>query len=126
MDPAATLWLSLIMATSNSPIRLFVPPPHRTAYFSSGRSPGVVFRVSSTWTPVPANARVQARGWVAIPESRQTRLSRDRSATNSARARPRSMANVSPGVTSAPSSTWRHRRSRQVQQFRGLDQDRRE
>ncbi|GIW74871.1 MAG: hypothetical protein KatS3mg103_1393 [Phycisphaerales bacterium] len=41
-------WLSLISTASYSPMRWFVPPPHRTAYFSSCRRPGVVLRVSTT------------------------------------------------------------------------------
>ncbi|GAA4302892.1 hypothetical protein GCM10023162_04810 [Klenkia terrae] len=42
-------------------MRLLEPPPQRTAYFSSGRSIGVVLRVSSTTAPVPATASTQAR-----------------------------------------------------------------
>src|SRR5262249_57967263 len=41
--PAASTWLSLTSAWSASDIRWFSPPPQRTAYFSSARSPGVVF-----------------------------------------------------------------------------------
>ena len=43
---AKARWLSLIMAASYNPRRWFQPPPHRTAYFSSRRQPGVVLRVS--------------------------------------------------------------------------------
>ena len=38
--PAATTWLSLTSAASDSDIRWLTPPPQRTAYFSSARSPG--------------------------------------------------------------------------------------
>ena len=40
------MWLSLIRIPSSSPARWLVPPPARTAYFSSARSVGVVLRVS--------------------------------------------------------------------------------
>ena len=41
-------WLSLTSAASPSPMRWLRPPPHRTAYLSSSRSPGMVLRVSRT------------------------------------------------------------------------------
>ncbi len=75
--------MSLTIATSYRPIRLFVPPPARTAYFSSARRPGVVLRVSSTIAPVPSSASTQRRVWVATPDARQTRLSSVRSAISS-------------------------------------------
>ena len=56
------MWLSLIIATSYRPMRLLVPPPQRTAYFSRARSPGVVLRVSSTVRPVPARRVRPATG----------------------------------------------------------------
>ena len=46
--PARRMWLSLIRMPSSSPPRWLVPPPARTAYFSSARSVGVVLRVSRT------------------------------------------------------------------------------
>ena len=46
IPPASRMWLSLIRNASYRPKRWFVPPPMRTAYFSSARSVGVVFRVS--------------------------------------------------------------------------------
>ncbi len=49
-------WLSLISTASYRPVRWFQPPPHRTAYFSKVRQPGVVFRVSKTRALVPATA----------------------------------------------------------------------
>src|SRR5659263_454784 len=44
--PAASTWLSLTSAASDSDIRWLTPPPQRTAYFSRARRPGVVLRVS--------------------------------------------------------------------------------
>ena len=46
--PAATTWLSLTSAASDSDMRWLTPPPQRTANFSRARSPGVVLRVSRT------------------------------------------------------------------------------
>ena len=54
-------WLSLISAASDSDIRWLTPPPHRTAYFSSARRPGVVLRVSRIAAPVPSTASTQRR-----------------------------------------------------------------
>ncbi len=68
IPPAAATWLSFISAASPSPIRWFTPPPHRTAYFSSWRRPGVVLRVSRTAHPVPDKASTQALVAVAIPD----------------------------------------------------------
>ena len=90
--PAASLWLSLIIATSNSPMRLFVPPPHRTAYFSRARMPGVVLRVSSTIAPEPDSTSAQRRVWVATPEVREMMLRMVRSATSIVRVAPLSVA----------------------------------
>ena len=58
--PAATTWLSLTSAASDSDIRWLTPPPQRTAYFSSARRPGVVLRVSRTAAP-GARHRVDPR-----------------------------------------------------------------
>ena len=44
--PQAATWLSLMRMPSPSANRWFVPPPARTAAFSSRRQPGVVLRVS--------------------------------------------------------------------------------
>jgi hypothetical protein len=103
--PAAILWLSLIIATSYRPIRLFVPPPARTAYFSRIRRPGVVLRVSSTRAFVPASASAQARVCVATPDMRQSRFSAVRSAVNRARVGPATVARTAPRATAAPSAT---------------------
>src|SRR5690242_21830507 len=67
-EPAASLWLSLIIATSYRPIRLFVPPPARTEYFSRARRPGVVLRVSRTVAPVPSSRWAQSHVWLATPD----------------------------------------------------------
>src|SRR5262249_17259304 len=48
IDPVASICFPLPRAASYKPIRWFVPPPMRTAYFSKVRSPGVVFLVSKT------------------------------------------------------------------------------
>ena len=105
MLPAASLWLSLIMATSYRPMRLLVPPPARTAYFSSARRPGVVLRVSSTVALLPASRSAQRRVWVATPDIRQSRLSAVRSAVSSARVGPVTTASTSPRRTRSPSAT---------------------
>src|SRR5918994_2076361 len=76
------------MATSYRPSRLLVPPPHRTAYFSSARIPGVVLRVSSTIAPDPRSSSAHRRVWVATPEVRDTTLRAVRSATSVVRSVP--------------------------------------
>ena len=48
IPPAIAMWLSLMSTASNSPKRWLVPPPQRTAWLSSARSPGAVLRVSSS------------------------------------------------------------------------------
>ena len=85
-------------------MRLLVPPPQRTAYFSRARSPGVVLRVSRTMAPVPSRASAQRRVCVATPESRLIRLSRVRSPTRMARVEPCRTARTSPRRTTSPSS----------------------
>ena len=105
MLPAASLWLSLIIATSYRPMRLLVPPPTRTAYFSSARRPGVVLRVSSTVAFVPASSSAHLRVWVATPDIRQSRFSAVRSAVSRDRVGPVTTASTSPRTTRAPSST---------------------
>ena len=60
-EPAAAMWLSLIRTCSPSDERWLMQPPHRTAYFSSARKPGVVFRVSAMRTP-GARDRIGKRG----------------------------------------------------------------
>ena len=46
-----------------------VPPPQRTAYFCSARSPGTVLRVSRMRAPVPSTASTHRRVSEATPES---------------------------------------------------------
>nr|BFE67348.1 hypothetical protein GCM10020092_006490 [Actinoplanes digitatis] len=86
-------------------MRLFVPPPARTAYFSSTRRPGVVLRVSSTVALVPASSSAHLRVCVATPDIRQSRLSAVRSAVSRDRVGPVTTARTSPRATRAPSST---------------------
>ena len=58
------MWLSFMRTCSPRELLWLWQPPHRTAYFSSARYPGVVFRVSTTRTPVPAHGvgKVSAEG----------------------------------------------------------------
>ena len=81
-EPAAATWLSLISAASPRLIRWLTPPPQRTAYFSSARSPGSVLRVSRIRAPVPATASTQARVAVAMPDRWVSRFSAVRSAVS--------------------------------------------
>jgi hypothetical protein len=80
-------------------MRLLVPPPARTAYFSRWRIPGVVLRVSSTIAPVPSSWSAQRRVWVATPDSRLTMLSRVRSPMRMTRIGPVTMRETSPRTT---------------------------
>ena len=88
MPPLQARWFSLSMAASSSPSLWFTPPPQRTAYFSSRRSPGVVLRVSASRTPVPASSATMAAVAVAIPERRMARLRAVRSPATRAAASP--------------------------------------
>ena len=112
--PAAATWLSLIKAASPSPIRWLRPPPHRTAYFSSTRSPGVVFLVSRTTAPVPSIASAQALVAVAIPDRWVRKLSIVRSAPSTAGAGPLTRSTASPARSRVPSGTSAARLSRQL------------
>src|SRR3954463_15714354 len=85
-------------------MRLLVPPPQRTAYFSSGRSPGVVLRVSRTRAFVPSIASTQARVCVAMPLARPAMVSALRSAASRARTGPRMLSRTSPRRTRSPSA----------------------
>ena len=49
--PRAAMWLSFTSTASERLMRWFAPPPQRTAYFSTARSPGRVLRVSLTTAP---------------------------------------------------------------------------
>ena len=61
MPPARRMWLSLMRIPSSRPKRWFVPPPVRTAYFSSARSVGVVLRVSRIVMRPPAASTKRLR-----------------------------------------------------------------
>jgi hypothetical protein len=102
-EPAAATWLSLIRTASPRPSRWFIPPPHRTAYFSSSRSPGRVLRVSRMTAPVPSTASTQRRVAVATPERWQSRLSAVRSAVSRPRTGARTTSAGSPGTSREPS-----------------------
>ena len=80
--PQAATWLSLMRIPSPSANRWFLPPPARTAAFSSMRQPGVVLRVSRRRVrpPPAASASAQRRVAVATPERRCRKLSAVRSA----------------------------------------------
>ena len=100
--PAAITWLSLTRAASDRPIRWLAPPPIRTAYFSSARSPGIVLRVSRTIAAVPARASAHRRVSVATPERWQSRLSADRSAVSNRRVGAVTRATSVPGDDPLP------------------------
>ena len=87
-EPAAAMWLSLISAASDSDIRWLTPPPQRTAYFSSARSPGRVLRVSRMLAPEPRMVSVQIRVRVATPDRWVSRFSAVRSAVSRSRTGP--------------------------------------
>ena len=71
------------------------PPPHRTAYFSSTRNPGVVFRVSKSLAREPAGiASTNCLVRVATPQSRPSRLSAVRSRASTSRIGPLTSASV--------------------------------
>ena len=103
-EPAAAMWLSLINAASDSDIRWLTPPPQRTAYFSSARSPGSVLRVSRIAAPEPRMVSVQIRVRVATPDRWVSRFSAVRSAVSRSRTGPAALSSTSPGRTMAPSA----------------------
>ena len=74
-SPAARMWLSLMRTPSQRLKRWFRPPPTLTAYFSSTRRPGVVFRVSVMAAWVPATIRTALLVRVAMPERRCRKFS---------------------------------------------------
>ena len=91
---------------SYRPVRWFVPPPQRTAYFSSARRPGVVLRVSRMRVGVPSVSSAKRRVSEAIPHRRPTRLSATRSPVSTARAGPSTTASTAgTSETAAPSSS---------------------
>lgn len=113
--PAAMTWLSLTSAASDSDMRWLTPPPQRTAYFSRARRPGVVLRVSLTLALVPSRTSAQARVAVAMPESRQSRLSAPRSPVSRSRVRVVTVSSFWPGTTRSPSRTCRSTSNADVQ-----------
>ena len=91
---------------SNRPKRWFAPPPQRTAYFSSARCRGVVFRVS--WMlvrppPAPAMASTNCRVRVAMPLRCVRKFSATRSPARIARVLPSMRSTADPARTVAPS-----------------------
>src|SRR5438132_365244 len=103
--PAAAAWLSLTRIPSKSAPRWFVPPPARTAAFSSSRMPGLVFRVSSRRVRVPRSACAYPRVSVATPQRRCSRFNAVRSAPSRARRRPRTRR--TPAPASLPAAALR-------------------
>ena len=89
---------------SSRPKRWLRPPPQRTAYFSSARSPGVVLRVSRISAPVPSIASTKRRVSVAIPDRRPRRLSAVRSPVRTARVRPEMRASSAGCSKRSPSA----------------------
>ena len=102
-EPAASTWLSLIRTESPRPIRWLLPPPHRTACFSSSRRPGSVLRESRTTAPVPATAATQRAVTVAMPDRWQRKFSAVRSAVSSPRTGPRRTIAGRPAASPLPS-----------------------
>ena len=86
-------------------MRWLTPPPHRTAYFSRRRIPGVVLRVSRIAAPVPAIASTHVRVSVAMPLRWPSRLRAGRSARSRSCVRPVTLRIVVPSATDVPSGT---------------------
>src|SRR6266700_1127053 len=103
IPPATAMWLSLISMASSRPKRWLKPPPQRTAYFSSARSPGVVLRVQQMRVRVPAMRRTNSWVAVATPERWPRKLSATRSAASTVRAGPATVISAVLAATSAPS-----------------------
>ncbi len=99
------MWLSLMITESSSPKRWFDPPPQRTAYFSSARSPGVVLRVQMIRARESLTSRTKVRVRVAIPHRRASRLIAVRSALSNDLARPWTSSSTSPASASSQSAT---------------------
>ena len=98
-------WLSLASTASERPKRWLAPPPQRTAYRSSTRSPGVVLRVSVMRAPVPSTRATNSAVFVAMALIRWTRFRATRSASSTARAFPETLASAVPAAKAAPSAT---------------------
>ena len=101
----------MIRTASYRPNRWFRPPPHRTAYFSSARQPGVVLRVSRIAAFVPSTSATNRAVRVAIPLSRWRKFKAVRSQARSERIEPETRAISRPGSTPGrrprePSPGW--------------------
>src|SRR5690348_13081473 len=99
------MWFSLIRIASNRPMRWFVAPPQRTAYFCARRNPGTVLRVSRIVARVPRTASAYCAAMVAVPDNVCRKFSAQRSAPTSVRALPRSSHTMPSASMRAPSST---------------------
>src|SRR6266540_1512262 len=96
--PAVRMWLSLTRRASPRLMRWFWPPPARTAYLASWRSPGSVLRVSRITAPVPSTAATNAAVSVATPERWPSRLSSVRSAASTTLAGPATWPSSDPAA----------------------------
>ena len=105
MPPAQAMWFSLSMAASSSPMRWLMPPPQRTAYFSSTTKPrrGLA-GVGQDEHPCPGVGPLAQR-WLwqcptaAWPDSRQCVLLPPKPLQV-----PAAPAGIRPAATAAPSS----------------------
>ena len=106
--PSAAMWLSFTSRRPKGLIRWLHPPPQRTAYFSTARKPGKVFRVSLTTARCRRPPSTMAAVAVAIPERWVTMLRSVRSAASRVSAGPSSAPRTVPAFTRAPSawSRW--------------------
>ncbi len=100
-------WLSFTNTASDKLARWLCPPPARTAAFSSARSPGVVLRVSSTRVAGFAACTTSTNLLVnvATPDRWHKKFSMVRSAVNTERKEPSTVATTVPGPTALPSGT---------------------
>ena len=93
--PAIATWLSLIRIASSSPKRWLLPPPCRTAAFSSARMQGVVLRVSMIAACVPAtDLHETVRSRWQRPRDDENRFSAVRSAARIGAQRPAARAAI--------------------------------
>src|SRR5256712_81579 len=105
-DPPASSaqWLSFHRTALASEARLSTPPPTRTAYNSSARSPGVVLRVWVIRAGVPATASTARRVSVATPLKCWRKFKATRSPASSASPRACTVARTAPGSLRPPSA----------------------
>src|SRR2546422_910086 len=105
-DPPASSaqWLSFHRTAVASEARLSTPPPTRTAYNSSARSPGVVLRVWVIRAGVPATASTARRVSVATPLKCWRKFKATRSPASSASPRACTVARTAPGSLRPPSA----------------------